>query len=193
MHTLVRSLYRVVLCFLIVVSPHQASAQAPRQAELEAQVFRLSEAAKLEPDPVLRGRLVARISNLVFNYRESGGEEFSPALIESIADLLADEEDGIRGDVAHTLGIIGPPAADATRALETALLLREYEISAEFLEMEKRTDGPVEMMGYAWDSENSICWALHEIGTTRAYVNCLDGYYKLHPHYLAFAQADFLR
>ena len=140
---------------LLVAAP--ALAQQNATSTHQTTIIKLIEIIRAEQDPNYRDFLAGNLPQLV----EWGKpESTSSSVVDAVADLLDDTNDGVRGYAASALGAIGPAAARITPRLLEAMKRAE----AEFIR-------PGELQPSFFSGE-SICETLQRIGATQRDTPC---------------------
>jgi hypothetical protein len=129
-----------------------------------------SEQIRSEPDNVVRERLAYDlVSDVAWMPPSMIGDE----AINRIIDLLNDDSDAVRGNVAMAIGTIGPRARKATPALENALeLARQYMT---YIQERNFVNSGVPIFT-GTSSATDICMALKDIGAPSP-PDCFDGWF----------------
>jgi hypothetical protein len=129
-----------------------------------------SEQIRSEPDNLARERLAR---DLILDVEWMPPSMIDEEAIDRIIDLLNDDSDAVRGNVAMAIAVIGPRARKATPTLENALeLARQYVTYIQ--ERNFINSGFPIFKGTS--SATEICMALKDIGAPSP-PDCFDGWY----------------
>jgi hypothetical protein len=129
-----------------------------------------SEQIRSEPDNFVRARLA---HDLVLEVEATPPSAIDEASIDRIINLLNDDSDAVREQIAMAIAAIGPPARKATPTLENALeLARQYTTYIQHRNF-INSGFPI-FTGTV--SAHAICRALKEIGAPSP-PDCFDGYF----------------
>ena len=168
MRRFVRIVFAAAL-FAVPISAKAADLTGPkpyRPMSIEAR----SEQIRSEPDNVARERLA---HDLVFDVEWMPPSMIDDEAINRIIDLLNDDSDAVRGNIARAIGTIGPRARKATPTLENALeLARQYMTYIQ--ERNFVNSGLPIFTGTS--SATDICMALKAIGAPSP-PDCFDGWF----------------
>jgi len=167
-----RQLLRILCAAMVFGFPIVANAAdlAGPQRYRPMSIAARSEQIRSEPDNLARERLA---DDLVRDVEWMPPSMIDEEAIDRIIDLLNDDSDAVRDNIAMAIAAIGSPARKATPALENALELaiqyRTFIAERNFI-----FSGFPIFTGPS--SAHAICHALKEIGAPEP-PDCFNGYY----------------